>query len=266
MVIHTVVMIDSHAHVGEVQFAVDRPAVVKRARAAGVRWLEVGTTVATSQSALQVAADFPEDVVGVTVGVHPSEISQRLEWELIEALLDDPRVVAVGEVGLDYSRGGRKEQQLPALEHFVQLAVARHLPIVWHVRSSTAADAHRDMIAFLQGLPADQRPSGVMHTFSGTWEQAQEYLTLGMYLSLSGVATFKNAHALRQVAREMPLHRLLIETDCPYLTPDPYRGQRNEPAYVQYVARQVANLRGVSFEEIATTSEHNTMSLFGLKA
>jgi TatD DNase family protein len=268
-------MIDSHAHVAAEQLAPDINEVVARARAAGVRWIEIGTDVAGSQQAVALAEKFPNDMVGATVGVHPSDVGELTEegWSTLEELLTHPKVVAVGEVGLDYyrtspsglrtaGRGGTFERQRPALERFVALAVAQKMPVVFHVRSGKDADAHADMLEFLRALPQSSRPAGVMHTFSGTWAQAEEYLKLGLYLSLSGVVTFKNAPDMHEVARQAPLDRLLIETDSPYLTPEPHRGTRNEPAYIALVAQKIADLRGISVGEVATATETNALALF----
>lgn len=257
-------MLDSHAHVSGESFDEDRADVVSRARAAGVRWIEVGTDMTQSRRAVQLAEKWPEDILGATVGVHPSDVEADLDWVSIESMMEQEAVVAVGEVGLDYYHTSPKDHQLTVLRRFVDIAVTKNMPVVFHVRSGPEADAHSDMLEFLQSLPADKRPAGVMHTFSGTWEQAQEYLALGMYLSISGVVTFKNSQNMQAVARQAPLERLLIETDCPFLTPEPNRGQRNEPAYVQHVAQKIADLRGVSLEEIVTATEKNTVSLFKL--
>lgn len=262
-------MIDSHAHVLFDRFDDDRDAVIARARAAGLTgWIEVGTDLASSRKAVAFAQ---QQQVWSSVGVHPSDISDinDSDWAELEGLLSQPLVVAVGEVGLDYYRGGTGEEQRPVLERFVRLADKHNLPVIFHVRDPVkksadfhGASAHNDMIKFLQSLPSAQRPRGVMHTFSGNQEQAQRYLELGMYLSFSGVVTFKNAGITAEVARTMPLDRLLIETDCPFLAPEPFRGQRNEPAYVKYVAEKIAALRGVSVAEIEKITDENAKILF----
>lgn len=262
LILYSSLMIDSHAHMAFPHFEADRGEAAARARAAGVRWVEVGTNLEQSRAAVELANELSDDVVGATVGVHPSDTADDIDWAELTTLLDDERVVAVGEVGLDYYRGGTREQQLPVLRQFVQLAAARNLPMVFHVRSGERADAHDDLLVWLRDLPSAERPRGVIHTFSGTWKQAQEYLKIGMYISISGVVTFKNAPDMHEVARQVPLDRLLIETDCPYLAPGPYRSKRNEPAYVELVARRVAELRGVAIEEVSAAAEQNTLTLF----
>jgi TatD DNase family protein len=263
-------MIDSHAHVAFPQFDADREAVISRAQRAGVTgWIEVGTDVAQSKKAIETARRYP--AARATVGVHPSDVAQLSEsaWTELEGLLTSDTVVAVGEVGLDYYRGGMREQQLPSLIRFVRLAVQRDLPVVFHVRdaagSSVSADgssAHEDLLAYLEELPDQERPAGVLHTFSGSSRQAERYLTLGLYLSFSGVVTFKNAGEIAQVAATMPLNRCLIETDCPFLAPEPYRGKRNEPACVSLVAEKIAQLRGMAAADIDHATTENTRRLF----
>lgn len=256
-------MFDSHAHVMFDDFAADRDQVLARAREAGLTgWIEIGTDLAQSQKAVALAQQRQN--VWASVGVHPSDIAGLTEanWQALANLLDQPKVVAVGEVGLDFYRGGTAEEQLPILQHFVDLATTRHLPVIFHVRDGKDMNAHEAMIKFLRSLP--KIPQGVMHTYSGTLEQSRQYLELGLHLSFSGVITFKNAGALTAVAKQIPLEKILIETDCPFLAPEPFRGQRNEPAYVKYVAATLAALRGISFEEADRLTTENTMQLFRL--
>lgn len=259
-------MIDAHAHVAFRQFDDDRAAVIARARVAGVRWLEVGTDIVQSRAALALADAYPYDVIGATVGVHPSDVAAGVDWLALEQLLTHPRVAAVGEVGLDYYRGGTKKQQLPVLQRFVDLALERKWPMVFHVRSGADADAHADLLDFLQSLPAERCPTGVIHTYSGTAEQAARYLAFGLSLSFSGVVTFKNAEDVAAAARMTPLDRLLIETDCPFLAPAPHRGQRNEPANVCLVAERIAQLKSLPMDDIAAATARNAARLFAAKS
>lgn len=259
-------MIDAHAHVTFRQYDEDREAVLARARAAEVRWLEVGTDLVQSRAALALADAYPHDVIGATVGVHPSDVAAGVDWLAFEQLLAHPRVAAVGEVGLDYYRGGKKKVQLPVLQRFVDLAHERNRPVVFHVRSGVNTDAHADLLDFLQSLSAERRPAGVIHTFSGTAEQATRYLALGFSLSFSGVVTFKNAEDVSAAAKMTPLDRLLIETDCPFLAPAPHRGQRNEPANVRLVAERIAQLKGLPADDIAAVTAGNALRLFAGKS
>lgn len=242
-------MIDSHAHVAFSGFNEDREEVMTRAREARVSWIEIGTDVEQSKKALALG-------VPATIGVHPSDVAAGIDWAEIKKLLDEPNVVAVGEVGLDLFHGQNLEEQFEALKQFIDLAREKDLPVVFHVR-----EAHDKMIEFLK---REKWGRGVIHTFSGTAKQAREYLDMGLHLSFSGVVTFKNAGEILEVAKTMPLERMLIETDCPFLAPEPFRGKRNEPAYVKYVAQKIADIRGISFDEVARVTEENAKLLFNL--
>lgn len=268
-------MIDSHAHVSFDVFDRDRREVIERAKAADIGWIEVGTDVAQNRRAIALAQQ--NEKVWATVGVHPSEVDQLTEnsWLRIEAQLRQKKVVAIGEVGLDFSRGGSKRLQLKVLQRFVRLAQAAQLPMVFHVRDPVKepgvshgaggeSNAHDELIAFLNTFDDRSRPAGVIHTFSGTYRQAEQYLELGMYLSFSGVVTFKNPGEVLIAAQIVQPDRILVETDCPFLTPEPYRGQRNEPAYVRYVAEKMAEVKGLSVSRIQHITEENTHRLFRL--
>lgn len=273
-------MFDSHAHVAFSQFDDDRDNVIQRAWDAGLTgWIEVGTDLEQSKKAIELAEQY--DNIWATVGVHPSDIpkifpltkgEQKGVWKKIEGLIQHPKVRAVGEVGLDYYRGGTKEEQMPVLKQFIAFAQKRDLPVIFHVRDPVkprrgrdhGASANEDMIKLLKSYSDTDRPRGVMHTFSGTREQAQRYIELGMYLGFSGVVTFKNTGELIEVTKEIPSDRILIETDCPFLAPEPHRGERNEPAHVKYVAQKIAELRGVTEGEVRSVTEKNTRELFRL--
>lgn len=258
-------MIDSHAHVGAEQFEGEREQVYKRAIEAGLSgWIEVGTTVTESKQAIVVAEQF--EGVHATVGVHPSDISGITEhdWQELESLMSEKKVKAVGEVGFDFYRGGDLAEQKKVLQRFITLANSKNLPVIFHVRDGKDVNAHDELIKLLEALPVEEKPRGVIHTFSGTKIQADRYLNLGLYLSFSGVVTFKNAGEVATVAATMPIDRILIETDCPYLTPDPYRGKRNEPAFVAYVARKIAELRNDDVVYIQEKTAENTNTLFQL--
>lgn len=240
-------MIDSHAHVAFEGFDSDRDDVMARAREAGVAWIEIGTDVEQSRKAVALG-------VPATIGVHPSDVAAGVDWNEVKKLLEEPNVVAVGEVGLDLYHSQNLDEQIEALKKFVEIAREKRLPVVFHVRN-----AHDEMIKFLR---EENWSRGVIHTFSGNKEQAEHYLEMGLYLSFSGVVTYKNAGGIVEVAKTMPLEKMLIETDCPFLAPEPFRGMRNEPAYVKYVAQKIAEIRGISFEEVARVTEENTKQLF----
>lgn len=253
-------MYDSHAHLAFSAFDNDRADVVAQLQPAGVAgWVEVGTDLEQSRKVVALAEQH--DNCWATVGVHPDDVTELNEaaWQELEKLAQHKKVVAIGEVGFDFFREGRREIQEPILRRFVELAQRVKKPVVFHVRS-----AHEAMLKFLRGC--SECPKGVIHTFSGNAEQAKAYLELGIYLSFSGVLTFpKKAEVIQAVARTMPLDRILIETDCPFLTPQAHRGQRNEPSYVRFVAEKLAELRGVSLTEIDRVTEENTKRLFDIQ-
>jgi TatD DNase family protein len=253
-------LFDTHAHLHFPEFAADLGAVLERARAAGVRrTLTIGTDVETSRAALGLAAREPD--VWASVGIHPHDAGQADAAALagIEALAADPRVVAIGETGLDFFRNlSPREAQERVFRS--QLAMARRArkPAIVHCR-----DAHEATLAIL----AEERvrePGGVMHCFSGDVAIARRCLDLGLLISLAGPVTYPKARALPDVARYVPGDRLVLETDCPYLPPQPHRGKRNEPAHVAITAARVAELRGEPIETLAARTSENAAKLFGL--
>jgi TatD DNase family protein len=252
-------LIDTHTHLDDARYNEDREAVIARARAAGVeRFLTIGCDLATSQSAVALAEHYP--FIYASIGVHPHEVKHiRDDWyDEFRCLAKNQKVVAYGEIGLDYhyNHSSPKEQRDRFREQ-IQLACELTLPIIIHTR-----EAQEDTIAILREEKASE-VGGVFHCFSGDAWLAKEALNLGFYLSFSGILTFQNATALREIAKNTPLDRVLVETDCPYLTPVPYRGKRNEPAYVSQVAKQLAVLHPeLSLEEIQERTTENAKQLF----
>lgn len=251
---------DSHAHLDEPELRHQREAVLSRAREAGVGLIiNVGIGQENSRHAVETAGCFPE--VYATVGVHPHGASsvQPEDLEDLARLAAHPKVVAVGEIGLDFYRRRSPEQ---VQEHWFreQLALAHELgkPVVIHTREATAAT--------LKILHEDRRHllGGVMHCFQGDLNEAQAFLDLGLFLSFSGILTFPKAEPLRRVAGRLPLDRVLVETDCPYLAPQSWRGKVNEPAYVTATATALAELHHLSLEEAARLTWKNTLAAFGL--
>ena len=252
-------LIDTHAHLQDEQFDSDRGEVIARALAAGVeRIINIGDNIESSARGVKLAADYPE--LYAAVGIHPQEAGrmQPSHEELLASWAKLPKVVAIGEIGLDYyyentSRECQKEVFIRQLD----LARQLHLPVCIHDR-----DAHGDLMAILakegKGL------AGVIHCFSGSGEMARELVRSGWHIGIDGPLTFKNAAKLPDVVRQVPLERLLIETDSPYLAPVPMRGKRNEPAHVIHVARKAAELRQTSFDEFAAATTKNARNLFGL--
>ena len=256
-------MIDTHAHVNADAFDDDREAVIQRAFDAGLTcWIEVGTDVASSRAAIELAKSTKG--VYAAVGVHPDEIEElsEVEWNMFQSFVLHHSVCAIGEVGFDTFRSGTIAQQEPILRRFIDLAIASKKPMIFHVRNGNEVDAHAELLRVLDSYADDVRPKGVIHTFSGTLAQAKEYIKLGMSISFSGVITFKNAGELPEIAKEIPIESILVETDCPFLTPEPNRGKRNEMAYVKHVIEKIADLRNMSFEDVENITEKNAENLF----
>ncbi len=256
-------MIDSHAHVSSELFDSDRDALIARTLESGIKWIEVGTNLLESEKAVALAQKHPE--IRASVGVHPDDIRGLTEkdWRILEMLAGTQEACAIGEVGFDTFRYGTIAEQEPVLRRFIELAQKSNKPLIFHVRSGNGIDAHTELIRVLSSYKQPNLIRGVIHTFSGTLEQAKQYIDLGMMISFSGVITFKNSGELPEIAKEIPLSSILVETDCPFLTPEPFRGQRNEPSYVRYPLQRIADLRGISFEEVEKWTQENTIKLFG---
>ena len=254
----TINLFDTHAHLHFPEFAGDLDAVLARARAAGVRGMvTIGTDVATSRAAVALAAREPD--VWAAVGIHPHEATSADDTALveIERLASDARVVAIGETGLDFFRDlAPREAQARAFR--AQLALARRTgkPVLVHCR-----DAHEETLSLLAAEGPRER-GGIMHCFSGDLGIARRCLDLGLLISLAGPVTYPKPGALPEVARMIPSDRLVVETDCPYLPPQPYRGKRNEPAYVAITAARVAELRGEPLPDLAARMSENARALF----
>ena len=256
----TLDLFDTHAHLHFPEFDADRDAMLDRARAAGVRrMLTIGTEPESSRAAVALASR--EADVWATVGIHPHDAAGADAAALgeIERLAAEPRVVAVGEIGLDYFRNlSPREDQQRAFRALLGLARRVGKPVVIHCR-----DAHDDVLRILaEERVADVR--GIMHCFSGDLAIARRCLDLGLLISLAGPVTYPNARALPEVARFVPGDRLVVETDCPFLPPQGYRGKRNEPAYLAITATRVAELRGEPGESMAARMTVNACALFGI--
>ena len=255
-------LIDTHVHINFDVFQSDIQAVRDRWRSAGVtRLIHSCVTPAEFASIQSLANRFPE--LYFAVGLHPldDEEWQRDSQDRIRSLANsDPKVVAVGEMGLYFYKAENRDTQKLVFESQLQIAQELDKPAIIHCR-----DAAADMAGLLQDFwDRFGTVKGVMHCWSGTPEETQLFLDLGFYISLSGIVTFKTASAVKESAKMIPEDRLLIETDCPFLAPVPKRGKRNEPAYVQYVAAEVAKLRNLSVETLADQTTNNACRLFGL--
>lgn len=256
-------VIDTHAHLDESAFEHDVAEIVARAQAAGVeRVLTIGTTRASSERAVALAERFP-DVVSAVVGIQPNYVAeiQHGDWEAVVALAAHPRVVAIGETGLDkYWDYAPFDLQVDYFDRHIALSRELGKPFIVHCR-----EAEAETVEQLQRAAQSGPLRGVMHSFCGSQTTAEACLALGMHLSFAGMLTFKKNEALREVAARVPLDRLLVETDAPYLAPEPFRGKRNEPAYVQHTLQRLAGIHGVTPEEMAAATTANAKRLFGLK-
>jgi len=263
-------MIDSHAHIAEEGYDDDRAEVLERAAAAGVDTvIVIGYDAASSRRVLEVVRAHGAGTSGhggaeadvalyATAGVAPHHVVETDENDLsaVHALLDEPEVVAVGEIGLDYHYDMPPVRQREVFGRQLAWAVERDLPVIIHSR-----EAEDDVLAGLRDAGCSR---GAIHCFTEGPAMAEGALELGFYVSFSGIITFKNAQDLRDIAARVPLERLLVETDSPYLAPVPHRGRRNEPAYVVEVARAIAELHGVGLEQVAEITARNARELFGL--
>lgn len=252
--------IDTHCHLEDENFSADRAEVVARAKAAGVeRIINFGSTLQSSTAVAELAKNFQELYAGV--GIHPEEIDDFDEKTCarLADLAADKKIVAIGEIGLDYHWEKDSERRLIQQKIFVeQLDLARQLklPVCVHDR-----DAHGDTLRILQAEARDLR--GVLHCYSGSLETAREVWKLGWLIGVDGPLTFKNSAKVPEVVKAAPRDMLLIETDAPYLAPVPYRGKRNEPAYVVEVAKKLAEVRSETLEEIAACTAANARRLYG---
>lgn len=254
-------LIDTHAHLDDPRFADDLPAVLERASAAGVvRVLTIGIDLATSRAALALARRFPERLSAV-VGIQPNHAGEAAvgDWDEIVAMSTDPHVVAIGETGLDryWDRAPFDLQEDYFVRH-LELCRQVRKPVVIHCR-----EAEADVVRVLRTQFERHGPiAGVMHSFTGDAATARACLDMGLHISFAGMLTYKSAEDLRQVAKGIPLERLLVETDSPYLAPVPMRGKRNEPAFVTHTAGCLAGLKGVPVEELAAATMRNAQALF----
>lgn len=252
-------LFDSHVHLEDERFDEDRDALIRRLREDGVEAVvDVGSDVQTSEKAVALAAEYP--FIYAAVGIHPHEVEPVTEADIeaIRALSTKERVVAIGEIGLDYYYDNSpRELQKKWFERQLILAKECDLPVVIHSR-----DAAEDTLNILKKHADGLR--GEMHCYSYSVEMMREFLKLGFYVALGGAVTFKNARVPKEVAKIVPLDRLMLETDCPYMTPEPFRGKRNEPKYTKYVAEKIAEIREMSVEELISATTENTRRLFGI--
>lgn len=254
-------LFDTHAHLNADQFKEDIDEVINRAKDTGVsNIVVVGFDEKTIEGAIELAETY--DFIYAAVGWHPVDAVDMTNNHLIwlEELAAHPKVVALGEMGLDYYWDkSPKEVQKEVFRKQIQLAKKVKLPIIIHNR-----DAHEDIVTILEEEDAKEI-GGIMHCFASSLEIAEKCLEMNFYISFGGPVTFKNAKRPKEVAKEIPLDRLLIETDCPYLTPHPFRGKRNEPSYVKLVAETIAELKGITYDKLIEATNENAKRIFDIK-
>ncbi|OIJ20537.1 hydrolase TatD [Anaerobacillus alkalidiazotrophicus] len=254
-------LFDTHAHLNADQFEEDVEEVIERAQKQGVsNIVVVGFDEKTIKGALEIAEKY--EFIYAAVGWHPVDAIDMTDDHLIwfEELASHPKVVALGEMGLDYYWDkSPKEIQQEVFRKQIHLAKKVRLPIIIHNR-----DAHEDIVKILKEENANE-VGGIMHCFGSSLEIAKQCLDMNFYISFGGPVTFKNAKRPKEVAKEIPLDRLLIETDCPYLAPHPFRGKRNEPSYVTLVAQAIAELKEITYEEVIEKTNENAKRVFSIK-
>ncbi|OPY90169.1 MAG: Tat-linked quality control protein TatD [Syntrophus sp. PtaU1.Bin208] len=253
-------MIDSHAHLEMPEFDDDRKDVIARAKEAGVDVIvTIGTDLDDCFKAVEIAASF--DSVYAAVGIHPHEVKKidAQTYDQMHELAIRPKVVAYGEIGLDFFKNrSPREMQIRRFGEQLELAKDLNLPVIIHDR-----EAHRDTMDMLSSWQGSRR--GVIHCFSGDYAMARKCLDLGFYISIPGTVTFAKADKLRDVVSRVPAESLLVETDAPFLTPAPFRGKRNESAYVKYTAMRVAEIKGMPFEFLAEITARNACEIFKIE-
>lgn len=253
-------LVDTHTHLSFPDYDKDLEQVISRATDEGIDYLiEVGTDVTSSRRAIELAQEYP--FIYASVGIHPHDATSSTEkdWQEIKNLAQGQKVVAVGETGLDYHYNySTKEDQQRLFKKHIELALEMELPVIIHNREAT-----EDCLSTLRKF-SDRPLKGAFHCFSGSKETAAECLSMGFYISFAGPVTFPKSHQLREVVKSVPVERLLLETDSPFLAPQSRRGKRNEPAYLRYVLPVFAQLYGLSEEDIARITTFNAMKLFGI--
>ena len=253
-------LFDTHAHLDFPEYQADFPEVLQRAEASGVAYiLNVGTDVISSRKSVRLAREHKS--IYASVGIHPSDLGSFTDQELkaLRMLSAEEKVVALGEMGLDYYRDRfPREKQREAFRKQLVLAGQLGLPVVIHNR-----DAHEDVLKIIQEEKV-REIGGIMHCFSGNWPMAKKCMDNNLLIAIGGAVTFKKADELKEVARKIPRDRLLLETDSPFLSPESRRGKRNEPGNVRLVAEYIAGLRGVSVEDLAYWTTLNALKLFGI--
>ena len=252
-------LVDTHAHLDLPEFDKDRDGVIKRAKENGIDYiLTIGINLKSCNEAIRLAGSY--DFIYASIGIHPHDTKDIDEdtYKVLKSLAKNRKVLALGEIGLDFYRNlSPRDVQVRRFREQINLAWELSLPIIIHDR-----DAHKETMDILKEEGAGNM-GGIIHCFSGDYSMAKRCIDMGFYISIPGTVTFPKAIELQEIVKKLPLSTIFIETDCPFLTPVPYRGKRNEPFFVKYVAEKVASLKGISVEEVAETTSENFGRLFG---
>ncbi len=254
-------MIDSHCHLEMKEFDHDRSEVIERGEKNGItHMITVGTDLMHCRKVINIAQTYP--AVYAAIGIHPhfaKDIDQSTYDELRKLAKKD-KVVAFGEIGLDFFRNiSPRDVQIKGFKEQINLAGELNLPLIIHDR-----DAHQEILAILSE-EKKQGAGGIIHCFSGDYSMARQCLDMGFYIAVSTTVTYKKNHQLRDIVKKLPMDRLLVETDSPYLAPSPHRGKRNEPSFVKYGAEKIAEIKGITLKEAATITSQNTLRALGMK-
>lgn len=253
-------LFDTHAHLDDERFNNDRDILINQIHANGVDLIvNVGASIKGSKKSIELAQKY--SFIYAAVGVHPHDAASMTQDDIsmLKDMADNKKVVAIGEIGLDYYYDNSdRHSQREWFSRQMELAHQLKLPVIIHDR-----DAHQDCLDILTKNRV-RDIGGVMHCYSGSVEMAKQVIDMGMHISIAGPVTFKNAARLREVIREIPLDKIFIETDCPYLTPEPHRGQRNHSGHVLYVAQKIAEIKGITLEKAAAATKQNAMKFFGI--
>lgn len=251
---------ETHAHYEDVKFDSDREELLASLPKQNIEYvINVGSNLETTNKSIELAKQY--DYIYAAIGVHPSDVEELDEssYDVLEKAAKFEKTVAIGEIGLDYYWDKEPAVQAKQREWFKRqmlLAKEHNLPVIIHSR-----DAAEDTMRVMKEVKAEEIP-GVIHCYSYSVEMAKEFIKMGYYIGIGGVVTFKNAKKLKEVAAEIPLERILLETDCPYMAPEPHRGERNSSLYIPYVVEKLAEIRNISKEEIISTTNQNARKLF----
>ena len=258
-------IVDTHAHLGYPEFAAELPEIIQRATDAGVtRIITIGVDLPRSEQAIALAERF--EGVYAAVGVHPTEAEKAPAdiTDVLRKFAAHPKVVAIGETGYDFHHAPvNKDRQREIFQQHLTVATECNLAVIIHQRDSFA-ETVAELKAFEKPASAGKPLRGVFHCFGGSVEEAKAVLDLGFLISFTGILTFKNAESVRAAAKAIPLEKIMVETDCPYLAPHPHRGKRCEPAHTRLTAEKLAEVKGVSLEEVARVTSANAKQLFGV--